>query len=216
MQSGTHENGLPHPDSRQHETDDRSNVATELAARSDPEHRPAVRSAPSLHPNAAPQDTPADGGMQNVLATWLPAAGLSARDERSLLHQPGLLLRPSSPPRASPREVSARSHTSGSGHVAARAEQIAPAWQPTRQKYGLRAEGACVGSVRWSPSREPVVIDVRDQLRSSLPAPLVQMRLPGQRDAEVVPVLGQQYFASPVSRSDNLVRTSEEKPAWKT
>jgi hypothetical protein len=216
MQSGTHAGGLPHPDSHLRETGDTNKGTVEQAALSCPKNRPAVGSAPSLVPDAAPLETLADGGMQNVLATWLPAAGLSAHDERSLLQQPGLLLRPSSPPRASPREVSTRSRMPGSGHAASRAEQPPPPWQPAKLPNGLRSEAATVSSVRWSPSGGPVVIDVRDQLRSSLPAPFVRMRLPGQRDAEVVPILGQQYFASPVLKGDNIVRTSAEKPAWKT
>ena len=69
------------------------------------------------------------------------------------------------------------------------------------------------------PSRavhhEPVVIDVRSQLRKSMPTQYVRIQSPGQHKPAVVPVMGQHTYEKPAVKDDNVVRKSLEK-SWRT
>ena len=62
---------------------------------------------------------------------------------------------------------------------------------------------------------KPVVIDVRSQLRNSMPTQYVRVQSPGQQKPAIVPVLGQNTYPKPMLKDENVVQKSLEK-SWRT
>lgn len=176
-------------------------------------------SAVSPQRSAWPLEMPsADGGMEQVSAIWLPAPGLSADTQHTLLQQPGLLLRPSSAASVSPERHVIRDHPAGRQPAASREREHAPSPRHSRKRHeGHLWLEASVECPSHPVHHEPVVIDVRSQLRNSMPKQYVRMQSSGQHKPEVVPVLGQHTYTKPTSprKDEDTVRKSLEK-SWRT
>ena len=199
-QSNDAHQGAPHSDSNV------AKVGAECPARCPTPRRSAAAQEPAL----------ADGGMQHVSATWLPAPDLSTDGLHSLLRQPGLLLRPSSAASATPREPSTRDLPAGNASVTFTSrERTGSPRQLVKTSFGQITADASIHCVSSAVHREPVVVDVRSQLRSSLPPQYVRMPSPGQHRSAVAPILGQHTLLKPTPRDDTDVRKSQEK-AWRT
>jgi len=212
MQHGGHRGDKSSP------SDGRQNMAhTQSAVVQTDDECPA--SAVSPQRSAWPLEMPpTDGGMEQVSAIWLPAPGLSADSQHTLLQQPGLLLRPSSAASVSPERHVIRDPPAGHSSAASREREHPQSQRQSRRRHeGHLWLEASVECPSHPVHHEPVVIDVRSQLRNSMPKQYVRMQSAGQHKPEVVSVLGQHTYTKPTStpKEENIVRKSLEK-SWRT